>query len=242
MAAALVLVGVSTGLLVSAWRARQAERARKLIPTRWPLNPRLLANTDERSVWRWLNTSFPDYHVMVKLPVTRFTLPQERVHSKRWYELLSGVYCTLTVCGSDGNVVGCVDVHGNVRLSRRNRQLKQTLLAQCGIAYWVVESRDLPTREEVRAEFLGEIPQNLDGLQSEIHIDAARQKLRAALARQRENREVSRPPKAPYSVRDWRVSESEPSTLTMDSDLPDNSWQQADSFVAPLDSRRGTLH
>jgi hypothetical protein len=103
-----------------------------------------MANSEERRVWSWLIRVFFDHHVMIKVPVTRFTLPRAKENSAHWYQLLSGVYCTFTVCGADGQVVGCVDVPGVNGISRGNLQLKLTLLSQCGIAYSVVNPNSLP--------------------------------------------------------------------------------------------------
>ena len=151
----LTLVGLVAGILGSRWWARREAKARRRIPRHWPLHPRALANSEERRVWRWLIRVFFDHQVMAKVPVTRFTLPRSKENSAHWYQLLSGVYCTFTVCNAEGQVVGCVDVPGANGLSRGNVQLKTTLLSQCGIAYCVVESKDLPALEEMRADFLG---------------------------------------------------------------------------------------
>ena len=62
-------------LLYRAWDERQA-RARRRIPKQWPLDTRAIANTEELQVWHWLSRAFYDHHVMIKLPVTRFTLPR----------------------------------------------------------------------------------------------------------------------------------------------------------------------
>ena len=175
-----------------------------------------MANSEERKVWRWLLRVFSDHHVMIKVPVTRFTLPRAKENSAHWYDLLSGVYCTFTVCRADGQVVGCVDVPGVNRLSRGNMQLKLTLLSQCGIAYWVAKPDSLPTLEELREEFLGSnaaVPNRMDNAAMVV----AHQRLRAAVDRQRHNRHGA------------------------DSLTPTSGWQQPDSFVTPLDSRRGKL-
>ena len=153
---------------------------------------------------------------MIKVPVTRFTLPRAKENSAHWYDLLSGVYCTFTVCRADGQVVGCVDVPGVNRLSRGNMQLKLTLLSQCGIAYWVAKPDSLPTLEELREEFLGSnaaVPNRMDNAAMVI----AHQRLRAAVDRQRHSRHGA------------------------DSVAPTSGWQQPDSFVTPLDSRRSKL-
>ena len=177
------------GGLLCAWLTGRAAKMRQCIPRRWPLNPRLLASTEERKVWHWLNETFADHHIMLKLPVTRFTLPRSKKQGQHWYKLLSGVYCTMTVCAPDGRVMGCVDVPGNNRISRSNRQLKQTLLSQCGIAYWVISSAHLPTAQEIRTEFLGEAaPPPPDKHEDEDMVAATQQKLRASLSGQRKGR------------------------------------------------------
>ena len=192
-----------------------------------------MANSEERKVWRWLARGFFDHHVMIKVPVTRFTLPRAKEDSAHWYELLSGVYCTFTVCGADGQVVGCVDVPGVKRLSRGNMQLKLSLLSQCGIAYCVVDPNSLPALEEIREEFLGShaaVPNRK--YMEDAAITAARQKLRAAVDRQRLNRHGA----------DSLMPASGPSSqFGIDSELSLSAWQQPNSFVTPLDSRRSKL-
>ena len=148
-----------------------------------------MANSQERKVWRWLGRVFFDHHVMIKVPVTRFTMPRAKENSEHWYQLLSGVYCTFTVCRADGQVVGCVDVPGVNGISRGNMQLKMTLLSQCGIAYCVVKPDSLPPLEEIRADFLGSNAQCQSKKEMEdAAMTTAHQKLRAAVDRQRHKR------------------------------------------------------
>ena len=175
-----------------------------------------MVNSQERKVWRWLIRVFFDHHIMIKAPVTRFTLPRSKENSEHWYQLLSGVYCTFTVCRDDGQVVGCVDVPGVNGISRGNMQLKLTLLSQCGIAYCVVEPDSLPPLEEIRLDFLGS---NAVPIKKEIKdaaLTTAHHKLRAAVDRQRKRSDTFSPSGSEF-------------------------WQQPDSFIAPLDSRPGKL-
>ncbi len=245
--AATTLVAAAVGALLCLYMTRRAAHKRRMIPKQWPLNPRVLANTRERKVWRWLSQTFIDHYVMVKLPVIRFTMPRSKEQGLHWYKLLSGVYCTFTVCRSDGRVVGCVDVLGPNGLSRSNRHLKQTLLMQCGISYWVLEPDALPTAEEIRTEFLGEAaafarPPEPD--RDGAIIAAARQNLSAALERQRRSRNSAFTPLtsgAPLGPR----GDAE-SGRPVDSRFPASSgfgsgWQQQNSFLTPLDSRRADL-
>ncbi len=240
-------VGMTIGVLLCLYTIRRADRKRRMIPKRWPLNPRVLANSQERRVWRWLIQTFFDHHVMVKLPVIRFTLLRTREQGLHWYKLLSGVHCTFTICRSDGRVVGCVDLLGPNGLSRSNRHLKQTLLLQCGISYWVLEPDGLPTAEEIRTEFLGEaaaLTHPPEPERDEAMIAAARQNLSATLERQRRSRnsDVS-PITSGYPLSPGGDPEN---SRTTDSNFPVSSefgsgWHQQNSFLTPLDSRRSEL-
>ena len=222
-------VGVLAGVAASAWWARRAAKQRRRIPKHWPLDPRTMASSSERVVWHWLGRVFFDHHIMVKMPVTRFTLPSHRENGARWYELLSGVYCTFSVCTSEGQVVGCVDVLGPRGMSRSNRQLKLSLLSQCGVGYLVVKPDRLPASKDIRAEFLGEAGET-EAPGKNAAVETTAHKLRTAVHRLRDQRlgAVAREP----ATRSRSASAVE--SLLSDSEFSSGSWQQADSFIAPL--------
>ena len=244
-----VVASVAFGALLHAMWLRRAAHKRMAIPKEWPLSPRLLANSDERRIWDWLSKVFYNHHVMVKIPVTRFTLPRQPKEGQHLYNLLAGVYCTLTVCSSDGRVIGCVDVMGRNGISRSNSRLKRTLLTQCGMNYLVIEPGNLPATATIRTLFLGEkagLNYINENERDEAMIAIARVKLSSALERQRRTRSTDR----------GRVKEnsnnSPDSMFADDSDSSSstgfgastefgNEWQK-NSFLAPLDSRRGELH
>lgn len=209
------VAGLVAGVAAAVAWSRRVARQRKRLPKHWPLDPRTVAGSAERVVWHWLARVFFDHHIMIKMPVTRFTLPAERQNGTRWYELLSGVYCTFTVCTPDGQVVGCVDVLGPRGMSRSNRQLKLSLLSQCGIGYVVVKPDSLPDAKDLRFDFLGESGAPEQAAREEAMALTA-QKLRMAMHRMRDQRHG-----------DAARAES-------DSGFSPSSWQQADSFIAPL--------
>ena len=140
-----LLVGLAVGVLVHVWWVRRHASAKRRIPRLWPLTVRSLVNSKERRVWRWLVRAFLDHHVMVKMPVTRFTMPTQKDQGQHWFQLLSGVYCTFTICTAEGVVIGCVDVPGPLGLSLSNQTLKHTLLTQSRIGYWVVDPDHMPS-------------------------------------------------------------------------------------------------
>lgn len=219
---AMVLLAALLGWTLLRTRSARSGRrpAARQLPQQWPLNPRPLVNSGERHVWRWLGQVFPDHHIMVKLPLTRFTMPRQAGEGREWFELLSTAYCTFTLCDDSGRVVGCVDVPGPQPMARGNRQLKHTLLAQCGIGYVVVSPRSLSDGNDLRTEFLGlfhNAPAPADATVTERQrLDEVRHQLHEALDRNRLQRHL------PESG-DGRA------------------WPQADSFLGALDSRHVPL-
>lgn len=160
----ILCIGLVAGAVVGAglyawWRRMRASETLHM-PNKWPLTSRVLMTTEEHQVFKWLTTAFHDHLVMIKLPVLRYTKPISKDKNgggTRWQELLGGVYCTFTVCTSDGNVVGCVDVPGKRGLNKTNREVKESLLDDCRIAYTAVRSVKLPKVSAMRAAFLGEM-------------------------------------------------------------------------------------
>lgn len=156
-----LIAGAALGVGFYMWSLKRLVSAKMHLPSKWPLTSRVLMTNEEYEVFKWLTGVFHDYLVMAKLPVLRFTMPvskDENGGGARWQELLGGVYCTFTVCTSNGNVVGCVDVPGKRGINKNNRQLKESLLSDCRVAYTVVRSAKLPDSSAMRAAFLGEMP------------------------------------------------------------------------------------
>ena len=167
----IVISGVIAGMLGGAllhfgWLRYKAKiNANMRLPDKWPLVARDLVTPDEYQVWQWLRVVFHEHMVLVKIPVSRFTLPldkgKNRQENQPWLDLLHGVYPTFTVCTTQGKVLGCVDVLGKRALSKASQELKESLLSDCHIAYTCVRSSNLPDRNALRAAFLGEIPADL---------------------------------------------------------------------------------
>ncbi|MFV0679141.1 DUF2726 domain-containing protein [Ottowia sp.] len=197
-------------------------------PAQWPLNPRPLANRAERQVWAWLRQVFPEHQIMIKLPVTRFTMPREQGVASEWFEVLSSAYCTYTVSNTKGRVMGCLDLVGPHGLSRDNQHLKQTLLAQCGIGYLVLTADALPSAEQLRADFLGvEFADTAATATEPARLEEVRRQLHEVLDRNR-------------SFRHQRLSGAGTGAGDLPGDYP-TPWPQPDSFLTPLDSRRAPL-
>lgn len=235
------LAAFLAGALVAAWLARRAARLKRQAPKQWPLSPRAIINSEERKIWRWLELAFVDYSVMVKLPVTRFSIPNSAEQGVRWYELLSSLYCTFTVVRADGRVMGCVDLPSRGGRPSKAQRMKASMLAQCGIGYIILQPGTEPTVAQIRFKFLGEMASAMpQGNYQAAAIQAASSSLRSSITRSRQIRQNDSGP-APLSP-----SSSAP-LMRSDSDYAGlassgfNAQWQDDSFIMPLDSRKGGL-
>jgi hypothetical protein len=221
--------GLLLGLFVAYWRHRYLKRQRRRIPSVWPLKVRAMVNSRERKVWLWLTKVMFDQQVLVKLPVTRFTIPSEQTEATHWYKLLNGVYCTFTVCGLDGKVIGCVDVPGATGLSLGNQTLKHTLLEQCGVRYWVVDPDNLPHLTQIRTAFLGEhAAMAAPEKPLDTRFQNVREHLQAAVTRRRKSKSAETSGFTPLAGGEFQESRLA------------SGWE-LNSFVSPLDSRMDKL-
>lgn len=222
--------GLAVGVALIAWRIYARQPKRRRIPRPWPMKVRPLINSREQRVWVWLNKVMFDQQVLIKLPVTRFTAPTVQKDAEEWYKLLNGVYCTFTVCGLDGKVVGCVDVPSLRGLSLSNQTLKHSLLEQCNIRYWVIDPNNLPHVTRIRTAFLGD--KAITPVERSVLHDRfqnVRDNLQAAVTRRRNHKlnEESgmgelcsvAPPECPENL------------------TPTPSAWGTNSFVTPMDSR-----
>jgi hypothetical protein len=225
--AGFLLCLIAVALFV--WRQRSKPAQRPQLPKEWPLFSRTLVSSKEHKVWTWLEKVMYDQHVMIKLPVTRFTIPAKQEEAEYWYGLLNRVYCTFTVCNADGRIMGCVDVPGVLGLSMSNQTLKFGLLAQCDIPYWVVEPDNLPHSSQIRTAFLGDLAAGRDPRE---HMDSklkdVADHLHAAVSRQRSSKSNS-------------AADSTAGKMPGHSEGPLTEGWEHNSFMAPLDSRAAEL-
>jgi hypothetical protein len=227
LAAGLFLVAglcMGSGLWLR-WAAREKRR----IPRHWPLHARVLLSSEELRVWLWLAETFDDHHVMIKMPVTRFTRPNPSENGLYWYDLLKNTTCTFSVCATDGHVVGCIDVPKSFGLSQKAKALKENLLAQCGISYLVLNPAKLPNPLEIRNEFLGEAAARVRHLKrEEAAVAAARVNLQKTLVQQRDMR------------KDRALRKERDATSSMPIEWHDSFLIQSNSLPAELRTADGS--
>lgn len=153
---AVLIAGVLIGMFVWNLKIKRESNRRRQIPAHWPISWRLLVNSRERHVWAWLSKVMFDHQIMLKMPVSRFTMPTDSESVKDWFDLLNGIYCTFTICTPEGRVIGCVDVQDARNNSQFQQRVKYNLLQQCGMTYWVVDPENFPKLTKIRTAFLGD--------------------------------------------------------------------------------------
>ncbi len=225
-----LVAGALGGVVFESQRRARAARAQRHLPRDAAIMSRPIVNSRERRVWRWLNRLFGDHYVMVKVPVTRFTLPVGEDTRDQWFALLSDVYCTFTVVNVEGKVLGCVDVATPGGISKSNLQVKRYVFTRCNVAHWVVDPDHLPKDQDIFNAFVPVAAQpDADGAAiSPTEIQRAHAELKAAITRSR---------KAKDDSSNGRDRGDEPAYA--DTDLG-TDWAP-DSFNGPLDSRAAEL-
>ena len=203
-------IGVFLGLFWSKSRQPKEKPLAGKVPSHWPLQLRTVVRPNEAIIWRWLRAAFPNQRVLLKLPFSRFTSPDDIDLGREYYDLLNGLYASFTITDRDGHVLGCVDLGGTQPPSASQR-IKETVLGQLGIAYEVLQGTRLPTPASLRAAILNEHQDSPDSTYEEL--DDARAQLQELLGRQR----VLRHPEH---------SDFRPSDLVHLTDsVPPSSWQ-----------------
>ena len=132
--------------------------SRKKLAREHPLRRIALSNKDELQVWRWLEEVFPDQHILLRVPLTSFTEPNNLEGDAHWQALLGSVSFACVVCNAQGMVLGCVDVLDRGEPLNRKHAFKRELLGRASIAYWIVENRTRPDTAMLRKQFLNFVP------------------------------------------------------------------------------------
>ena len=182
------LLAFWAGAATWAARSKRDEIRRLKAPSKWPLSPRAIINSEERRMWRWLELAFVDYSVMVKIPVTRFSMPNSRQEGIYWFQLLSSLYCSFTVVRADGQVMGCVDLPSHSGEKNKSQRMKASFLVQCGISYVVMQKGVQPTLMLMRIKFLVEASAMPQSTQQAAAINASSSQLRNSILRTRQTR------------------------------------------------------
>ena len=225
---------IAAALMLKRWHAGRAARLKRKTLPRWPLTSRAVTSTKQRIAWHWMTQTFFDHAVMIKLPVTRFLLPQTLQQGRSWYELLGNVYCTFTLVDAAGNVVGCVDVASALANTKRAQSFKRSLLSECAIAYAVIDPQFLPDAVEIRADFLGACANERPPPKARagVAVNAASEQLRASLMKQRLIRNSDRMPLSPAAELHGQL----PPGVEGDDTHGAYGWQHR-PFLMPVDSR-----
>jgi hypothetical protein len=145
---ALATLALGAGLL--AWWWARSRTPRPPLPTEWNLTARPVFSTDERRVYRQLREALPHHIVLSKLPLVRFSQPNDPEQVRYWYELLGAIHVTFAICSANGRVLAAIDLDTDRGNSRRVLQIKQAVLAACRVRYLRCPLDHLPSIPELQ--------------------------------------------------------------------------------------------
>jgi hypothetical protein len=133
------------------WFQRSRRRAAPPpLPADWALGPRPVFNADERRVYRQLREALPHHVVLSKLPLVRFSQPNDPQQVRYWYNLLGGLNVTFAVCSANGRVLAAIDLDTERGAARRALHIKQAVLAACRVRYMRCPAAHMPTVAELQ--------------------------------------------------------------------------------------------
>lgn len=184
------LAALLLGCLLGAW-ARRSNTAPAL-PKEWAVTARALLGSHERRLYRHLRNAFPRHLIVPKLALVRFCQPDDASKARYWHTLLGSSHVTFAVCDPDGRVLLAIDLDGDRPRSRRSLQVRQSVLAACGIKHLRVTAPQLPDISELRSILPTGAFANADQVPPELHpspmLDAAWTTLATTVAARRAQR------------------------------------------------------
>lgn len=137
-------------LAVAGWLRRRRRRPAPL-PTQWGLSGRPVFSSDERKVYRHLREALPHHIVLAKVPLVRFSQPDDPQRVRYWFDLLGGIHVTFAVCSANGRVLVAFDLDTERSTgSQRTQQIKENVLAACKIRYLRIPLERLPSAHELQ--------------------------------------------------------------------------------------------
>jgi hypothetical protein len=185
-----ILASVSLALLLGAgvltW-VQARKRKPVPLPTTWTLSARPVFSTAERRVYRQLREAFPHHVVLSKLPLVRFTQPNDPNEVRYWYELLGALHVSFAVCSANGRVLIAIDLESESSVVRRSTQIKQSVLSACKVRHLRCTADRLPSLPELQLM----VPQNGSlgrGPPAAPAVSEARDHLASTLASKRRER------------------------------------------------------
>ncbi|MET0519617.1 MAG: DUF2726 domain-containing protein [Burkholderiaceae bacterium] len=149
------IIALAAGFLALAvcafvWALRRPAQGSKPLPTEWSLTARPVFSADERRVHRLLKEALPHHVILSKLPLVRFCQPTEAKEVRYWFDLLGAIHVTFAICSPNGRVLAAVDLDSERSMSKRNLQIKQSVLGACRVRYLRCSIDNLPSAAELQ--------------------------------------------------------------------------------------------
>lgn len=158
----LLLSTALLGVVWIVWQLLQLKPLRGLIkrersmPEAWPLARRPVLNAHERHVFALMKQAFPQHQVLVKLPLTRFTQLRESKNAAFWYELLTPLTVTFTLCDVHTQAFAVIDILNEGRAGSSATRLKRRALNAAQVRYVRIDIAEVPSVRMLRDLVLSE--------------------------------------------------------------------------------------
>ena len=149
IAAACTVAFFALALFVWRWSTRRSRKPVPL-PSEWTLTARPVFSADERRVYKLVREALPHHVVLSKLPLIRFTQPNDPNEVRYWFNLLGSIHIAFAICSANGRVLAAIDLDNDDGHSRRALQIKQSVLGACRVRYLRCPIDNLPSAAELQ--------------------------------------------------------------------------------------------
>ena len=102
-------------------------------------------------MYRLLREALPNHAILAKLPLVRFSQPNDPNEVRYWYELLGTTHVAFAICSASGRVLAAIDLDSDSTNPRRTLQIKQAVLGACRVRYLRCSMDSLPTVAELQS-------------------------------------------------------------------------------------------
>lgn len=148
--AVVALLLLSASLTAWIWRSTGQQERVQALPGDWDVAARPVFSAAERRLYRALREALPHHVLIPKLALVRFCQPTDPNEATFWHRLLGTTQVSFAICSENGRVLTAIDLESDRSPTRRESEIKRSVLGACRVRYLRCAADQLPTAAELQ--------------------------------------------------------------------------------------------